>query len=182
MPTYNQNYFLAALAGILTGSLAILPVAAQSPSRKVIEDTARGAEARKLGSVLGIEVRTNAEHNVGRIADLLVNRVGQVTAAVVEFGGFLGVGTRKIAIEWSALRLEMMGTHAVAIMDIERDQLRAAPEYNPDKVVVVRKITQPAVQPEISANDPAAQPLAPQKKAHSMKRRRRPTRMRCRRY
>jgi hypothetical protein len=37
------------------------------------------------------------------------------------------VGTRKIAIDWSALRLEMIGKNPVAIMDITRDQLRAQP-------------------------------------------------------
>src|SRR5262245_40091445 len=54
------------------------------------------AETRRLGSVLGIEVRTSAEQNVGRIVDLLASRGGQVEAAVIEFGGFLGMGSRKI--------------------------------------------------------------------------------------
>ena len=42
----------------------------------------------------------------GRIIDLLADRSGQVRAAVIEFGGFLGIGTRKIAVDWSALRFE----------------------------------------------------------------------------
>jgi len=32
-----------------------------------------------------------------------------VVAAVVEFGGFLGIGTRKIAVAWSDLRFETEG-------------------------------------------------------------------------
>ena len=48
-------------------------------------------------------MRTSNERNVGRIVDLLIDPNGAVEAAVVEFGGFLGIGTRKIAIEWSAL-------------------------------------------------------------------------------
>lgn len=117
-------------------------------------------------------MRTNAEHNIGRVVDLLVDRAGHVDAAVIEFGGFLEVGTRKIAIEWSALRLATMGKQVVAIIDITRDQLRAAPEYTPDQPVVVRKIVQPTQQPEITPQEPAAQPATP-KQSPSIKRKRR---------
>ena len=40
---------------------------------------------------------------MGRIVDVLVDRSGQVRAAIIDFGGFLGVGSRKIAVDWNAL-------------------------------------------------------------------------------
>ena len=40
---------------------------------------------------------------MGQIIDVIVKRDGQVRAAVIDFGGFLGVGSRKIAVDWSAL-------------------------------------------------------------------------------
>src|SRR5262245_17392703 len=42
------------------------------------------AKTRQLDSVLGIEVRTSAKQNVGRIVDLLASRGGQVKTAVIE--------------------------------------------------------------------------------------------------
>ena len=54
-------------------------------------------------SVLGREVRSVADENMGRIVDIIVDRSGQVRAAVIDFGGFLGVGSRKIAVDWSIL-------------------------------------------------------------------------------
>src|SRR5262245_39064581 len=66
-------------------------------------------EGQRLESVLGREVRTKAEEQMGRVVDLLCDRMGKVEAAVIEFGGFLGIGTRKIAIEWSALRFDADG-------------------------------------------------------------------------
>ena len=69
---------------------------------------------------------------MGRIIDLLADRDGKVVAAVIEFGGFLGIGTRKIAVEWSALRIEA-DKSPVAILDVTREQLRVAPEYKPDR-------------------------------------------------
>ena len=41
---------------------------------------------------------------MGRIVDLLVDETGQPRAAIIDFGGFLGVGIRKIDIDWHSLR------------------------------------------------------------------------------
>ena len=40
---------------------------------------------------------------IGRLVDVLVDDQGQPQAAVIDFGGFMGVGNRKIAVDWSAL-------------------------------------------------------------------------------
>ena len=124
------------------------------------------AETRRLGSVLGIEVRTSREQNVGRIVDLLASRSGQVEAAVIEFGGFLGMGSRKIAIEWSALRLETQGKQTVAILDMTRDQLRVAPEYKPDRPIVVHKAV-PAAPSSETVPSPAQSPTPPPEQSAS---------------
>jgi hypothetical protein len=49
--------------------------------------------------------------------------IGKVLAAVIEFGGFLGIGTRKIAVT--------------------REQFRLAPEYKPDRPAAVFRVNQP---------------------------------------
>jgi PRC-barrel domain protein len=131
-----------------------------NPEASPTPRTETPAETRRLGSVLGIEVRTSREQNVGRIVDLLASRSGQVEAAVIEFGGFLGMGSRKIAIEWSALRLETQGKQTVAILDMTRDQLRAAPEYKPDRPIVVQKAV-PAVPSGETAPSPEQAPTPP---------------------
>jgi predicted O-methyltransferase YrrM len=91
----------------------------------------------KLESVLGRDVTTTPEGDAGRIIDLLVDRDGSVRAAVVEFGGFLGIGTRKIAIEWQAFRFS---GRAIAV-EVSREQVRAAPEYKSRDIPPVVKAT-----------------------------------------
>ena len=54
-------------------------------------------------SILGKDVRSSADENMGRIVDVIVDRAGRVRAAVIDFGGFLGVGSRKIAVDWNVL-------------------------------------------------------------------------------
>jgi hypothetical protein len=74
---------------------------------------------------------------MGQIIDVIVKRDGQVRAAVIDFGGFLGVGSRKIAVEWSALSFPPSGKLDHVILDLTRDQVRLAPEYRPGEPLVV---------------------------------------------
>jgi hypothetical protein len=166
------------LAGALTlVSFQLLTPSAQSqdgtkpgPRDRIVEDTRAAPyiadqrpeiadEASQPRSVLGIQVRTKTEEAMGRIIDLLADRDGKVVAAVIEFGGFLGIGTRKIAVEWSALRIEA-DKSPVAILDVTREQLRVAPEYKPDRPAAVFRANQPA-SPTLEAPEPIAKPMSP---------------------
>ncbi len=92
----------------------------------------------EVEGILGREVRSAADENMGRIVDVLVDRTGQVRAAIIDFGGFLGVGSRKIAVDWSALHFPPPGKPGARIsLDLNRDQVNAAPEYQEGKPVVV---------------------------------------------
>jgi predicted O-methyltransferase YrrM len=89
--------------------------------------------APRLESILGRDVKTVREGDGGRVIDLLIDARGEVRAAVVEFGGFLGIGTRKIVVQWSAFRFA--GDQIT--VDVSRDQLKAAPEYKTGTAPVV---------------------------------------------
>src|SRR5436190_4971847 len=164
------------LAGALTLlSVQLLAPSAQSqnstkpgPRERLVEDTRAAPyiadqrpeiadEAGQARSVLGIQVRTTTEEAMGRIIDLLADRDGKVVAAVIEFGGFLGIGTRKIAVEWSALRIET-DKSPVAILDVTGEQLRVAPEYKPDRPAAVFRANQTA-SPTL---EPIAKPMSPE--------------------
>ena len=94
--------------------------------------------SRQAQSVLGKEVRSSADENMGRIVDVIVERSGHVRAAVIDFGGFLGVGSRKIAVDWNALRFAPESkTRDVITLELTRDQVKAAPEYKDKQPVVV---------------------------------------------
>ena len=113
----------------------------QSPGPSDAKPTVTVFDRLEVQGILGKEVRGGANENMGRIVDVIVDRTGQVRAAIIDFGGFLGVGNRKVAVAWSALRfppdpkdpknVERIG------LDLTREQVQAAPEYKEDKPVVV---------------------------------------------
>jgi PRC-barrel domain len=109
-----------------------------APSAVPGDPTVTVLDHREVQSVLGKEVRSAADENMGRIVDIIVDRTGNVRAAVVDFGGFLGVGSRKIAIAWNALRFPASGDKVERVtLEWTRDQVRAAPEYRDNKPIVV---------------------------------------------
>jgi hypothetical protein len=88
--------------------------------------------------ILGREVLSAANENMGRVVDVIVDRAGRVRAAIIDFGGFLGVGSRKIAVDWNALEFPPPGqSDAKITLELTRDQVNAAPEYQDGKPVVV---------------------------------------------
>ncbi len=96
-------------------------------------------DAEDARGILGREVRTAAGENMGRIVDVVVDRAGQVRASVIDFGGFLGVGSRKIAVDWNLLRFARVGANKddSIILELAREQVKAAPEYREGKPIVV---------------------------------------------
>jgi PRC-barrel domain len=97
--------------------------------------------------VVGKEVRGIAGENMGRIVEVVVDRVGNVRAAVIDFGGFLGVGSRRIAVDWNLLRFNTTrGPKGPVKVELTPDQVKAAPEYKAGQtVVVVSTASEPAV-------------------------------------
>ena len=94
--------------------------------------------ARDAHGVLGRDVRSPTDEDMGHIVDIIVDRSGSVRAAVIDFGGFLGVGSRKIVVDWSALHFGQVASKSDSItLELTKEQVTAAPEYKEDTPVVV---------------------------------------------
>jgi len=94
--------------------------------------------ANDANGVLGRDVRSAADEDMGRIVDVVVDRTGRVRAAVIDFGGFLGVGSRKIVVDWDALRFcKITNKKGSITLELTKAQVAAAPEYKEDTPMVV---------------------------------------------
>jgi hypothetical protein len=113
------------------------PAAPQAPAQQS-PASVTVLNKHEVQGILGREVLGSANENMGRIVDVLVAHDGQVRAAIIDFGGFLGVGSRKIAVDWNALHFPIPGKPDERVtLDLTRDQVNAAPAYEDGKPVIV---------------------------------------------
>jgi hypothetical protein len=169
-------------AGVSMPNFGLAQTATDIP-KPAPEQTAPGAETAKpepqhttetpavvidgsaAQSLLGKSVKSPKGEDLGRVVDVVVDRAGTLRAAVVDFGGFLGVGTRKIAVDWHGLHFPESGPMDRLLADLQRDQLRNAPVYKEGEPVVVigaaNASPAPAAPPVQSPPPPPASPEKP---------------------
>jgi sporulation protein YlmC with PRC-barrel domain len=58
----------------------------------------------RASKVVGLNVYNDQNENVGTINDFLMDKSGNVKAAVISVGGFLGLGSRYVAVSYDKLK------------------------------------------------------------------------------
>ena len=83
-------------------------------------------------NVEGTKVYNAAGEKLGSIDCVMIDKVtGDVRYAVLEFGGFLGMGTDRYPIPWSALKYDSNQNGYLAPLD--KDKLKDAPRFARDQ-------------------------------------------------
>lgn len=83
--------------------------------------------------VEGTSVYNTGGDKLGSIDDLMIDKnSGQVRYAVLEFGGFLGMGTDRYPLPWSMLKYDTNKDGYVVPLD--KAKLEGAPRYDDAKV------------------------------------------------
>lgn len=78
--------------------------------------------------VEGTAVYNNAGEKLGSVDNLMIDkRSGQVRYAVLEFGGFLGIGTDRYPLPWSMLKYDT--SRDGYVVPIDKSRLDDAPRY-----------------------------------------------------
>ncbi len=125
-------------AGLPAGNEAAPP---PSAARERIPE---GAVLRLLGR----EVKGPTGEVIGQLVNVLVDEEGQPHAAILDYGGFLGVGRRRIAVAWQVLRFAPSGNTGGSItLSLSREQLKAFPDYKEGEPIA-------AAAPPSSSDDP----------------------------
>jgi sporulation protein YlmC with PRC-barrel domain len=94
---------------------------------KVEGPAATPAEVERL---IGTDAVAADGRKVGKIENLLVAPDGRVDYVVLEWGGVLGLGERRVAVPWKDVKLNADSSRAT--IDMTRAQLEDAHRYDPD--------------------------------------------------
>jgi hypothetical protein len=80
--------------------------------------------------LIGTGIRNGANDTIGSVADVVFDDKRAIKAYVVSVGGFLGLNAKYVAVAPDTLKLTRKEGGALeAVIETDKDQLRAAPEY-----------------------------------------------------
>lgn len=83
----------------------------------------------KASDLIGMNVQGTDGKKLGNIKDLVIDPdEGGVEYAVLEFGGFAGIGDKYFAVPWEALQLDQ--TNKKLSLDVHKKDLKNAPGFD----------------------------------------------------
>jgi hypothetical protein len=65
------------------------------------------------------------EHKVGDVTDLMIDSNGNVTAAIIGVGGFLGAGHKDVAIPFKELKVSTRDGKDWLVLNRTQDELKS---------------------------------------------------------
>ena len=125
---------------VVAVTLACIPAMAQNPptDQNTSPPSVTVLRSHEVQGILGGEVYSTGNETMGRIVDVMVDGEGTPRAAIIDFGGFLGVGSRKIAVDWKALHFVPGASKRYSIaLELSREQVKAAPEIKQGEPIIV---------------------------------------------
>ena len=83
--------------------------------------------------VIGMTVVNGNNDSVGKIGELVLSQDGKVHGVVVDVGGFLGMGTHRVLLDWKQVAMNDKDGSTVASVNMTKDALKQLPEYSANK-------------------------------------------------
>jgi len=110
-------------------AIALLVVMALITADIPLADARDKSEVLKASSVVGMRVQSTEGKKLGDIKDLVIDPAdGSIGYAVLDFGGFLGIGDKYFAVPWEAL--QWTADHKAIVLDVNKKDLKQAPGFD----------------------------------------------------
>jgi sporulation protein YlmC with PRC-barrel domain len=102
------------------------------------QSTAQGGQFLKeqtaddmlASSIIGKPAVNSQDETIGDVNDLVTDRSGKITAALIGVGGFLGIGEKDVAVRFEDLKLNRDENDNVKVtLNISKETLAEAPDY-----------------------------------------------------
>lgn len=124
-----RSFVYMTTAIIIAATSLSVPLFAQGAPQTVARvDVKKLATGYRSSKIVGSTVVNDRNESVGKIDDLIIDRSDRALFAVLSVGGFLGVGTKLIAVPYDQLRPGADNKNFV-LAGATKDALRDLPEY-----------------------------------------------------
>lgn len=112
--------------GLALGA-SLVPPATAAPVHLVVVDVVAVGDGYRASKLRGTKVINEKNESIGSLDDLIVGK-DRVLFAIIEVGGFLGLGSHLIAAPYNSLQINADGSRIV-LPGAAREQLKALPEF-----------------------------------------------------
>jgi hypothetical protein len=93
----------------------------------VVVDVVAVADGYRVSKLRGTTVVNPANEKIGSLDDLIVGK-DRVLFAIIQVGGFLGIGSHLVAVPYTSLQISDDGKHIV-LPGATKEQLKNLPEF-----------------------------------------------------
>jgi hypothetical protein len=101
-----------------------------SAAEVLVVDVRAVAKGYRLSTLIGTDVVSDGDEGIGTFEDLIIGKEDYELFAVLQIGGFLGIGGRLIAIPFERLELsEADGSARIILPGATRETLKALPAF-----------------------------------------------------
>lgn len=135
--TSSNSSGSSATAQTSSGDSARSTAASQSAADRDAAKNMPGADSKvplslnRASKVIGTNVEDESGTKIGDIKDVVLDRkTGQVAYAVVDFGGWLGMGDKYFAVPWKSLKTGSNDRYV--LNNVSKDTLKKAPGFDKD--------------------------------------------------
>ena len=114
-------------AALVATTLSATPSFAQGAPQTVVNlNVSNVANGWRATKIIGAAIYNEAEEKVGTVDDLIVSRTDRIPYAVISVGGFLGMGTKLVAVPMGNLQFSMDHT---LMAGADKAALKALPAF-----------------------------------------------------
>lgn len=131
MQSFSRGVLAAALALALPATClaqdAPTPSGSIPGSPNLAVATVKMENGYRASKLIGAAVFNDQNQQIGSIDDLILNKGEKAVLAVVQVGGFLGVGGKLVAVPYTQLHVDDKGK--VLLPEASKDDLNAKPNF-----------------------------------------------------
>jgi sporulation protein YlmC with PRC-barrel domain len=124
--------FSCLLCSLGTDARAEPPVAGKTTLGVTVSESSLVANGWRVSKLVGADIRNDKGDKIGKVDDIIVTPSGELSIAVVDVGGFLGIGSRRVAIPMRQLQITR-DPSKIVLPGASKDALKTLPEFKYEK-------------------------------------------------
>jgi hypothetical protein len=106
---------------------ASAPIAGRAKLGVTVAEAELVAKGWRASKLIRADIYNDANDKIGRVDDFIVSPDGKLSIAVIDVGGFLGIGTRRVAVP--VQQFNTLSAGRIVLPGATKDALKQLPEF-----------------------------------------------------